>query len=147
MLVSLTADSQLRSLNLMHQTLGRVQIITIIRLQWTPLVTMGEYHHSLYTGFTLHPVFVMDFDWHTSDFIGKSQFERSRFFSWRGLGVPHPAKKLSIPPSNTCPRFLDQGLSSPAKVRPPKFENLNTFLCQIWLLLSSKVPYKAVFHA
>ena len=34
------------------------------------------HHHSRFTGFILFPVFVMDSDLHTSDFIGKSQFER-----------------------------------------------------------------------
>ena len=64
------------------------------------------------------------------------------FFFLGGLGVPHPAKILPFPPSDTCPRFWPR-LVPPAEVRPRKLEKkLNTFLCQIqnWLLLISKVP-------
>ena len=36
---------------------------------------LSEYHHSPFTGFILHPVFVTDFDFHILDFIVKSQFD------------------------------------------------------------------------
>ena len=59
-----------------------------------------------------------------------------------GLGVPHPVKILSIPHRHLSP-FLDQGLSPPLPRFIPK--NLNTFWCQIWLLLSSKYLKKLYF--
>ena len=54
------------------------------------------------------------------------------------------------PPIRHLSPFLDQGLSPPPPRQgssPKNLKNLNTFLCQIWLLLSSKVPLKSVFHA
>ena len=56
------------------------------------------------------------------------------FFSGGG-GPPPCGKFCQSPPSDTCPRVLDQGLSPPAEVRPQKFEkfkyifvsNLTTF--------------------
>ena len=36
---------------------------------------MSKHGHSLFTDFTLHPVFSMNLDLHASDFIGKAQFE------------------------------------------------------------------------
>ena len=62
-----------------------------------------------------------------------------------GLGVPHPAKILLIPPIRHLSPFLDQGLSPQPMFVPENLKNLNTFLCQIWLLLSSKVPKKLYF--
>ena len=59
--------------------------------------------------------------------------------SW---GVSHPSGKiLSIPPSDTCPRFWTKACPTPQ----PRFvhenlKTLNTFFCQIWLLLSSQAP-------
>ena len=62
-------------------------------------------------------------------------------------GSPHPAKILPIPPYPTLVSIFGPRLvPPPAEVRPRQFEKY-TFLCQIWLLLSSKVPLKAVFHA
>ena len=57
-------------------------------------------------------------------------------------GPPHPAKILPIPPIRHLSPFLDQGLFPPQpRFVPENLKNLNTFLCQIWLvLLSSKVP-------
>ena len=54
-----------------------------------------------------------------------------------GTGGPHPAKILLIPSIRHLSPFLDQGLSSPPQPRfvPKNLKNLNTFLCQIWLLL------------
>ena len=69
------------------------------------------------------------------------------FFSWGGLGGPHPVKILPIPPIRYLSPFLDQGLSPQPRFIPKNLKKLNPFLCQIWLLLSSKVPWKAVFHA
>ena len=63
------------------------------------------------------------------------------FFMGETEGSPHPAKFCQFPPIRHLSPFLDQGLSLPAEVRPRKFEKSKyTFLCQIWLLLSSKVP-------
>ena len=62
------------------------------------------------------------------------------FFPWGGQGVPHPAKILPIPPSDTCPRFWTKACPPQPRFIPENLKNLNTFLCQIWLLLSSKVP-------
>ena len=65
------------------------------------------------------------------------------FFLGGTGGSPHLAKILSIPPPiwHLSP-FLDQGLSPPPSrgSSPKNLKNLNTFLCQIWVLLSSKVP-------
>ena len=63
------------------------------------------------------------------------------FFLGGTGGPPQLAKILSIPPIQHLSPFLDQGLSPPqARFVPENLKNLNTFLCQIWLLLSSKVP-------
>ena len=62
------------------------------------------------------------------------------FFSGGATGSPHLAKILPIPPSDTCPRFWTKGCPPPQpRFVPENLKNLNTFLCQIWLLLSSKV--------
>ena len=50
------------------------------------------------------------------------------------------------PPIRHLSQFLDQGLSPQPRFFPENLKNLNTFLCQIWLLFSSKEPLKAVFH-
>ena len=61
------------------------------------------------------------------------------FFSWGGS--PHPAKILPIPPIRHLSPFLDQGLSPPQpRFVPENLKNLNTFLCQIWLLLIQLIP-------
>ena len=70
-------------------------------------------------------------------------------FFWGG-GLPPFGKNFANPPIRHLSPFLDQGLSPPPpepRLVPENLKNSNTFLCQIWLLLSSKVPYKAVFHA
>ena len=62
------------------------------------------------------------------------------FISW-GTGGPHPAKTLSIPPPSTLVPVFGPSLVPPQlRFVPENWKNLNTFLCQIWLLLSSKVP-------
>ena len=63
------------------------------------------------------------------------------FFPGGGLGgPPHPAKILPIPPIWHLSPFLDQGLSPPQpRFVPENLKNLNSFLCQIWPLLSWKV--------
>ena len=53
-------------------------------------------------------------------------------------GFPSSENFVNSPIRHLSP-FLDQGLS-PAEVRPRNLKDLNTFLYQIWLLLSSKVP-------
>ena len=58
---------------------------------------------------------------------------------------PYPTKILSISPSDTCPRFWTEACPPQPRFVPENFKNLNTFLCQIWLILSSKVPQKAVY--
>ena len=75
----------------------------------------------------------------------ESEIERadvdSGFFSWGDGGSPHPAKILPIPPSDTCPCFWTKACPPPQpRFVPENLKNLNTFLCQIWLILSSKVP-------
>ena len=58
-----------------------------------------------------------------------------------GLGGPTIRQKFfQSPPIRHLSPFLDQGLSPLAVVRPQKFEKFKHILCQIWLLLSSKVP-------
>ena len=61
-------------------------------------------------------------------------------FSLGGLGVAPSGENFANPPIRHLSPYLYKGLFPPDEVGPQKFENLNTFLCQIWLLLSSKVP-------
>ena len=64
-----------------------------------------------------------------------------RVFSWGGLGGPPIRRKFcQSPPSDTCPRFWTKACPPQLRFVPENLKNLNTFLCQIWLLLSSKVP-------
>ena len=56
------------------------------------------------------------------------------------VNPPNPAKILSILPSDTCPHFWIKACPPQPRFVPENLKNLNTFLCQIWLLLSSKVP-------
>ena len=58
------------------------------------------------------------------------------FFSWGTGRSPYPAKILPIPPSDTCPRFWTKACPPSRGSSPKNLTNLNTFLCQIWLLLS-----------
>ena len=44
-------------------------------------------------------------------------------------GLPHPAKTLSIPISDTCPHFWTKACPPPAEVRPRKFEKLKYNFC------------------
>ena len=77
----------------------------------------------------------------TIDF--KSPFFRkyAGFFSWGDGGPPIRQKFCQSPPIRHLSPFLDQCLSPPQpRFVPENLKNLNTFLCQIWLLLSSKVP-------
>ena len=71
------------------------------------------------------------------------------FFSLGGTGgSPIRWKFCQSPPSDTCPRFWTKACPPPQpRFVPKNLKHLNTFLCQIWLLLSSTVPYKGVFHA
>ena len=75
-----------------------------------------------------------------------SNFENfeSRVFFLGGGGLggsPHPAKILPIPPHPTLVPVFGQRLVPPQlRFVPENLKNLNTFLCQIWLLLSSTVP-------
>ena len=62
----------------------------------------------------------------------------SRVFS-QGGGPPS-GKNFANPPIRHLSPFLDQGLSPQPRFVPENLKNLNTFLCQIWLLLSSKIP-------
>ena len=76
---------------------------------------------------------------HFSTHIFASRFQG--FFFRGGLGVPHLAKILSIPHPTLVPVFGPKLVPPP----PPRFipknlKTLNTFLCQLWLFLSSKVP-------
>ena len=59
-----------------------------------------------------------------------------------GTGGPPIWQKFcqSPPPSDTCPRFWTKACPPQPRFVPENFKNLNTFLCQMWLLLSSKVP-------
>ena len=68
------------------------------------------------------------------------------FFSGGDWGSPIRQNVCQSPLIWHLSPFLDQDLFPPAEVRPRKFEKkLNIFLCQIWLLLSSKVPWKLYF--
>ena len=60
------------------------------------------------------------------------------FFSWGGS--PHLAKILPIPPSDTCPRFWTKACPPQPRFVPENLKILNTFLCQIWLLLIQLIP-------
>ena len=51
---------------------------------------------------------------------------------WQKFCQSHPIWHLS--------QFLDRGFSPQPRFFPENLKNLNTFLCQIWLLFSSKVP-------
>ena len=58
-----------------------------------------------------------------------------------GGGPPHPAKILPIPSHPTLvPVFGPRLVPPQPRFVPENVKNLDTFLCQIWLLLSSKVP-------
>ena len=65
-----------------------------------------------------------------------------RVFSWGGLGGSPPSGKnfANPPPSDTCPHFWTKACPPQPRLVPENLKNLNTFLCQIWLLFSSKVP-------
>ena len=64
-----------------------------------------------------------------------------RFFFLGGLGVSPSGKNFVNPPSDTCPRFWTKACPPlPPRFVPENWKNLKIFLCQIWLLLSSKVP-------
>ena len=54
-----------------------------------------------------------------------------------GLGVPPSSENFVNPsPIRHLSLFLDQGLSPQPRFVPENLKNLNTFLCQSWLLLS-----------
>ena len=56
-------------------------------------------------------------------------------------GVPPSGKNfVNSPPSDTCPCFWTKACPPQPRFVPENLTNLNKFLCQIWLLLSSKVP-------
>ena len=60
-----------------------------------------------------------------------------------GWGVPPSGKNFANPPPHpTLVPVFGPRLVPPPQPRfvPENLKNLNTFLCQIWLLLSSKVP-------
>ena len=59
---------------------------------------------------------------------------------FQGDGGPPSGKNFVNPPPDTCPRFWTKACPPQPRFVPENLRNLNTFLCQIWLLLSSKVP-------
>ena len=68
--------------------------------------------------------------------IWKSEVDPgSQGFFLGGLGVPHPAKILSIPHPTPVPVFVPRLVPPQPRFVPENLKNLNTFLCQIWLLL------------
>ena len=92
------------------------------------------------------PLFRYQLIWRSSacpsDQIQKSHSNSSGFFSWGGLGVPPSGKNFANPPPHlTLVSVFGPRLVPPQpRLVPENLKNLNTFLCQIWLLLSSKVP-------
>ena len=79
----------------------------------------------------------------------KWEFNAGFFFILRETaGPPIWQKFCQSPPSDTCPHFWTKACPPPSRgSSPQKLKIFNTFLCQIWLLSSPKVPLKAVFHA
>ena len=67
------------------------------------------------------------------------------FFPGGGLGGPPIWQKFCQSPHPTLVLVFGPRLVSPSWSSTPNFKILNTFLCQIWLLLSSKVPFKLYF--
>ena len=65
---------------------------------------------------------------------------QSFFFLGGTGGSPIRQKFCQSPHPTLVPIFWTKACPPPAEVVPENLKNLNTFLCQIWLLLSSKVP-------
>ena len=131
-----------------------------------PLMTFdlheGHHHHKLASGILLtkfgcHSTLFTTFDlwWPLTSmkviiiinshqgFFWPSLVAIARVFFPGGTGGFPPSGEnfANSPTSDTCPRFWTKACPPPQpRFVPENLKNSSTFLCQIWLLLSSKVP-------
>ena len=92
--------------------------------------------------------FIMSTEWLTLiiNYMIYHQCQHQSFFLGGTGGPPIRWKFCQSPHPTPVPVFGPRLVPTQPRFIPENLKNLNTFLCQIWLLLSSKVPLKSVLQ-